>query len=59
MAPMLRMIERGEQLRLPVESHHPLGISCRVRVEHLDRDLAVQSGVARPIHLSHAPRTER
>ena len=41
--------------RLVLEEAQPLRVSHRVRVEDLDRDLAVEPGVAGPEDLRHAP----
>jgi hypothetical protein len=54
-----RMIERSEQPRLAAETHQELGIVARQPGDHLDRHVAMQLGIARPIDLAHPARTER
>ncbi len=55
----VRMIQRGEHPRLPLEAREPLGVAReRVRQE-LDRDIALELRVARAVHLTHAARTEQ
>jgi hypothetical protein len=52
------MIERREHLGLPLKSREPLGIRREHRRQHLDRDLTLQPGVRRAIHLAHAAGTK-
>ena len=54
----VRMIERGEHLGLPLKSPEPLRIGREHRRQHLDRDLTLQPGVRRAIHLAHSADTE-
>jgi hypothetical protein len=54
----VRMIERREDLRLPLEAREPLRVGRQRLGEHLDRDLAIEPGVARPVDLAHAPLTD-
>ena len=55
----VRMIQRGEHPRLPLEAREPLGVGReRVRQE-LDRDIALELRVARAVHFTHAARTEQ
>jgi len=50
----VRMIERGEHLCFTLEARKPLGI-CSVEIrQHLQRHVAMQAAVVRPIHLAHA-----
>ena len=49
------MIERGGGSGLPFESCNPDWILANRVWEHLDRNLASQFLVLRPVHLSHAP----
>jgi hypothetical protein len=49
------MIERGGGAGLPVESRKPDGIVTKRVRENLNRHLASQFLVLRPIHHSHAP----
>jgi len=48
-----RVIERGERLRLAREACESLRIVHERIGQNLDRDVAVQPGVPRPIHLAH------
>ncbi len=52
------MIGRGEQLRFALEAREPVGILGGRGEQHLDRDVAPEAGVARPIDLAHRPRAE-
>ena len=49
----MRMIERGEDFRFALKAREPIGISRERWWQDLDRDLAFQPGVRRPIHLTH------
>ena len=53
------MVQRREDLGLPLEPRQPLGILRHRLWQHLDRHLAVQLPVLRPVHLPHASRAER
>ncbi len=53
------VIERGEQPRLALEARQALGVVGELRGQHLDRDVAPQLGVARPVDLAHAACTQR
>ena len=53
------MIQRREDFRFALEAGQPFGIARERSGQHLDRYFAIQFGVARFIHLSHASRTER
>jgi hypothetical protein len=48
------MIERREQLGFALKTVQPVGIVREGLGKNLERDLAIQSGVVRFIHLSHA-----
>ena len=52
------MIERREQLRLALESRDAIRIAGEEGGEDLDRDVAAQARVARPIHFAHAARAD-
>ena len=52
------MVQRGEHLRLAIEPREPLGVVRDRRQQHLDRDVAIQLGIARAIDLTHAARAE-
>jgi hypothetical protein len=55
----VRLIEGGKDLGLPLEALHPLAVARERLRQHLDRDLALQLRVRRPIDLPHAPGAER
>ena len=48
------MIQRRERLRFALEPRQALGVSGERVRQDLDRDLAIQLRVRRPIHLPHA-----
>jgi len=50
----VRMIQRGQDLSLPLEPGQPLSILREPLRENLDGDFALQSGVVGSAHLSHA-----
>ena len=49
----VRMIQRGEDFRLTLKPRQPTDVSGNSRRQNLDRDLALQVGVRRAIHLPH------
>ena len=51
----VRMIQRGEDLGFALKTRQPIVVSCERWRQDLDRDLTLQLGVGRPIHLAHAP----
>ena len=53
------MVERREQLRLALEAGETLRISCHLRRQHLDCDVAAEFRVGRPVHLAHPARSQR
>jgi hypothetical protein len=55
----VRVAQGGEAARLLLESLEALRVVPEALGEHLDRHLAAQAGVPRPVHLSHAPFAER
>ena len=55
----VRMIQRGERLRFAREPGQPIGIARERVGQDLDRDVAIQLGVARAIHLAHAAFADR
>jgi hypothetical protein len=55
----VRMVQRGEESRLTLESLEPVAISSEDFREDLDRDVATESSVARAIDLAHPARSER
>ncbi len=48
------MVERGEDFGFALESGEPFRVKGDVRRQHLDRHLALQLRVRRPIYLSHS-----
>jgi hypothetical protein len=55
----VRVRQRGDGLRLAPETGQPLAITRDGRRQHLDRDVALQLRVPRPVHLAHPPGPER
>ena len=52
------MSKRGGRARLALETLPPLRIGRELRRQDLDRDVALQPLVSRPVDLSHASRSE-
>ena len=55
----VRMIERREDLRLALEAGEPIRITRKGRWQYLNRDVAIELGVVRAIHLAHAADAEQ
>ena len=53
------MRERRNGLGLSLESGHRRRVVCDLGWQHLDRHLAVELHVARPVHLAHTARADR
>jgi hypothetical protein len=53
------MIQRGRGVRLLLEAPQAISVSGEGRGQHLDRDIASKTGIARAIDLSHAPPAPR
>src|SRR5687767_6289229 len=53
------MTERGEDLRLALEARQAVGIERERVRDDLERHVAVQPRVARPVNLAHAAGAER
>ena len=51
----VRMIERREDLSFALQARETFGIGCDRRWQHLDRDVAMEVGVAGAIDLTHPP----
>ena len=49
----VRMVERCQDLRFPLEAGEPIGIMGDRLWEDFDGDVAVQLRIARPIHFAH------
>ena len=52
------MRQRGDGLGFGLEAVAHRGVRRDVIRHHLDRDVAVEPGIARPIHFAHPPRTK-
>jgi hypothetical protein len=52
------MVERRGEAGLALEPLEGIGIGQKVGREHLDRDLAVQPEILRPVHRAHSSRAE-
>jgi hypothetical protein len=52
------MVQRGENLSFAFEAGEPVRIEGEHLWQNLERDVAIEFGVARAIDLSHAPRTD-
>jgi hypothetical protein len=50
----VKIIERRQNLRLALEAGEPFGIFSERRRQHLDRDIALELGIAGAIYLTHA-----
>ena len=53
------MRERGDGLGLALESGERFGVAGELVGQDLDRDVALQPRVARPVDLAHPARAER
>ena len=51
----VRVIQRRERLRFTLKAGDPLGVRDERFRQNLDRNVATQLSVARPIDLAHAP----
>jgi len=52
------MVQRGEDLRLSLEASEAIGIIGEGIRQDFQGDVAIQLGIARPIHLAHSPFTD-
>lgn len=52
------MIQRGEDLRLALESRHAVRILREGGGQYFDRDFAAELRVGGPVHFTHAARSE-
>ena len=59
MAAMFGWLSDGEDFGFALEAGEPLGIARKRVGQHLDRDVAIELRVGRPIHLAHAARADR
>jgi len=53
------VIQGRENLRFALEPRHAIDVERELRREDLDRDFAVQLGIARAKHFAHAAGAER
>jgi hypothetical protein len=51
-----RVVEGGEHLRFPLEAREALGVTRHFGRQHLDRNVAIELGVLRAVHLAHPAR---
>ena len=54
----VRMVERGQHLRLALKSRDAIGIGRKELREYFYGDIAIQPRIARTIHLAHAAGAE-
>ena len=52
------MVQRGEQLRLALETREAVRIGREEVGQDLQRDVAIEPRIARAIHLAHAARAD-
>ena len=52
------MVQRGEHLRLPMESSHPFGVVYKIFGQDFQRDFAAQLCIAGTVHLTHSARAD-
>ena len=55
----VRVVQGGQDLGLTLEAGESLGSSRDRLREHLDRDVAIELGVAGAVHLAHPARAQR
>ena len=48
------MVQRGEHFGFALETRQPFGVVCESFRQDLDRDVALEVGVGRAVHLAHA-----
>ena len=53
----VRMVERREDLRLPLEARNPIGIEPEKPRQDFECDIASESGIARAVHFTHPHRS--
>ena len=54
----VRVIERGERLRLAVEARQTVGIERELGGQDLQGDVAPELGIAGAVHLAHSARAD-
>jgi len=55
----VRVVQAGDGLRLALEPLLQIGVGGDVLRQDFDGDGAIQSRIPRPVHLSHAPGSDR
>ena len=55
----VRVVEAGDRARFVFEARQAFGVSGHIGRQHLERDVATEAHVPRPIHLAHAAGAER
>ena len=55
----VRVVQRGDRLRFPLEALPPLGVGRHQTGQDLDRDLAMKARVLADENLAHAALSER
>jgi hypothetical protein len=53
------MVQRSSRAGFLLESVQSIGVGRERRRQHLDRDVASETRIARAIHLAHSTRAER
>jgi hypothetical protein len=53
------VIKRGEHTRLTLKSGESFEVASDGGRQHLDRDVAIQLRVSRPVHFAHPTRAQR
>ena len=54
-----RVVQRRERLGLPLETHQPIGVGRERLGQDLERDVAIEPGIAPAIDLPHPPGPKR
>ena len=54
----MRVIQRGQEFRFPSKARAPIGVAGERPRQDFHRDVSLQSGVARAVHLAHAALAE-
>src|SRR6266850_2822439 len=55
----MRVIERCEYFGLALKPRNAFGIVSKLIGQHLDRNVTLQFGIARPIHFTHPASTQK
>ena len=54
----IRVVQRCQHLGLALESRDPFVIRSERGRQHLDRNIAIQLAVTRPVHIAHSTRAD-